>query len=179
MKESAERTEHLCPSAPATEGAILLGIVGPEGQVGYVQPLLRIDADFLVRAHARGAPEERFRFSSPCVEARCGYWTGSACGVIEQVLQRHDAGDLPATADLPHCMIRSACRWYAQAGREACGVCPYVVTRQSAGGDPQCTAEISASVVPTLTMSEATAVGSQSRRTAVLGRLDAHAPSFE
>lgn len=126
--------QHLCPSAPAAEGAILLGVVGPDGELGYVQPLIEIDAEFLDLARERGRPEERFRFSSPCVEAQCGYWTGSACGVIEQVLSARDEGHISPAEDLPHCMIRRSCRWYAQSGSEACLVCPFVVTKTGMHG---------------------------------------------
>jgi hypothetical protein len=28
---------------------------------------------------------------------------------------------------LPHCGIRSACRWFAQVGSRACSICPHVV----------------------------------------------------
>ncbi len=124
----------LCPSAPAAEGAILLGVVGPDGAIGYIQPALTVDTDFLQSA-ARGRPaEERFRFSSPCVEAKCGYWTGDACGVIEQVLGEQNKQHVPKAAALPHCSIRRACRWFAQAGPRACSACPYVITRQSPAG---------------------------------------------
>lgn len=129
-----ESDTKLCPSAPAAEGAILLGVVGPDGAVGYLQPSLTVDSDFLERA-ARGRPaEERFRFSSPCIEGRCGYWTGTSCGVIEQVLARQDAQELPVAAALPHCSIRRSCRWFAQSGPRACSACPYVITRQSPAG---------------------------------------------
>lgn len=164
MTGPAANDERLCPSAPAADGAILLGVVGADGQVGYVQPLLTIDADFLDRARSKGAPEERFRFASPCVESGCGYWTGSACGVIEQVLQRHAVGDLPAAEDLPHCMIRSACRWYAQAGRDACGVCPFVITKQGASGDTERMATVPPSMVSALTSSNRLRVGQPARR---------------
>lgn len=124
----------LCPSAPAAEGAILLGVVGPDGAVGYVQPPLTIDSDFLARAASGRPAEERFRFSAPCIEASCGYWTENSCGVIEQVLARQDALELPTAETLPHCSIRRSCRWFAQSGPRACSACPYVITRQSPAG---------------------------------------------
>lgn len=133
MREATK--EHLCPSAPAADGAFLLGVVGPTGQVAYVQPLVQVDAEFVERAAAQGPPEARFRFSGPCVEARCGYWTGSACGVIEQVLDARARGSIPEVDALPHCMIRPSCRWYAEAGSEACMVCPFVITKTSPSGD--------------------------------------------
>ncbi|MCQ8774313.1 hypothetical protein [Streptomyces telluris] len=35
----------------------------------------------------------------------------------------------------PRCGIRAACRWFAQDGPRACGVCPLVVYRPT-GGTP-------------------------------------------
>lgn len=148
---TADGDTKLCPSAPATEGAILLGVVGADGAIGYLQPPLTVDADFLERA-AHGRPaEERFRFSSPCVEASCGYWTGTSCGVIEQVLARQGAHELPQAAALPHCSIRRSCRWFAQSGPRACSACPYVVTRQSPAGAQVKLAAISAEARARLT----------------------------
>lgn len=77
----------LCPSVRCEEGAILLGIVGKDGVVGYVSPLITIDGDFVRQAHKGCAPERRFRFSQPCIESGCQQWTGSRCGVIDRALQ--------------------------------------------------------------------------------------------
>lgn len=134
--------QHLCPSAPASEGAILLGAVGPDGELGYLQPLIEVDADFLEVAHQRGRPEERFRFASPCLEGGCGYWTGSACGVLEQVLGARDKGHILPAEELPHCMIRRSCRWFAQSGMDACLVCPFVITKSGTGGEATRVAEV-------------------------------------
>ena len=60
------------------------------------------------------------------MEGRCAQWTGSRCGVIDTVLTTPDRPAVPER--LPHCGIRSTCRWYAQSGAEACAVCPLVIT---------------------------------------------------
>lgn len=122
--------ERLCPSARCEEGAILLGVVGPDGAVGYVTPELRIDRAFVERAHQGRAPEKRFRFSQPCVEAGCRYWTGSQCAVIQgmrQAAAEADPAEIPL-ASVPKCSIRPRCRWFAQEGAAACRVCSYVIT---------------------------------------------------
>jgi hypothetical protein len=119
--------ERLCPSARCEPGAILLGIVGADGVVGYVRPQIDVDEEFVATAHQGRSPEKRFRFASRCVEAKCMQWTGSRCGVIDKVLDRQERGELPA-AELPACTIRQECRWYAQSGSRACTVCPFVVT---------------------------------------------------
>jgi hypothetical protein len=119
----------LCPSARCTSGAILLGIVMPDGRVAFPQERLVIDETFVETAHQGRPPEQRFRFSSPCVESGCCQWTGSRCGIIDEVLEVHAPTHDKA---LPACSIRSTCRWFAQAGPAACRVCPDIVTDQRA-----------------------------------------------
>jgi hypothetical protein len=120
----------LCPSARCEEGAILLGIVGSTGSVGYIMPEIVVDAEFVGQAHRGRAPEKRFRFAQPCIEGRCLHWTGARCEVIDRALKvKNDA--LPSDEiekALPHCSIRIRCRWFAQEGPQACRVCPYVIT---------------------------------------------------
>ena len=118
----------LCPSARCAPGATLLGIVGPRGVVGYVRPAIEVDEAFVEIAEQGRTPEKRFRFASTCVEDGCVQWTGSRCGVIDEVLDLQEQGSLPAADELPACTIRRDCRWYAQSGRRACSVCPFVVT---------------------------------------------------
>jgi hypothetical protein len=128
---SAENTAHqtTCPSGRCLEGATLLGIVGVNGEVGYITPRIVVDATFVARAEQQRKPETRFRFAEPCVEHECVHWTGNRCGLIHQVL------DSPAAAlrimtqskALPDCVIRRSCRWFAQVGARACAICPQVV----------------------------------------------------
>lgn len=130
----------LCPSAPCQEGAILLGIVMPDGRVAYASNRPHVDADFVAAATGDGqrTPERRFRFSSPCMAGGCRQWTGQRCGVIDRVLEAAAAPEAPARIDvdardtaageLPACGIRDECRWFHQAGPEACAVCDLVIT---------------------------------------------------
>jgi hypothetical protein len=119
----------LCPSARCREGALLIGVQGEE-RLGFVTPPLPLDRDFIERATRDGRPEQRFRFAEPCLEKGCRQWTGSACGVIERI------GQAEAPAELPECGIRPRCRWFAQQGPRACGVCPYVLTDNRASLEP-------------------------------------------
>ncbi len=127
-----ERTAKACPSALCQENALLLGVVGPDGVLAYIQPPTRIGTEFVSRARELGHPERRFRFSDTCVEGACPQWTGSGCGVIDIAIG--PAPDKPETGDaaqpgksLPACVIRHSCRWYAQRGAAACRVCPAIV----------------------------------------------------
>jgi hypothetical protein len=114
-----------CPSAPCVEGALLLGVKTESGRLAYVQPPTRVDAEFVARAHTKGRPESRFRFSLPCIEAGCPQWSGSGCGLAD-ILVEEERG-APEPARLPACAIRSTCRWFAQHAADACAVCPLVV----------------------------------------------------
>ena len=108
---------------------MLLGIVGSNGIVGYVQPAVPVDREFVEEARRRGEPERRFRFAQPCLEGGCKQWTGSRCGVIDRVLDaKPGSDDVALTAGLPECSIRPNCRWFAQVGASACAVCPLVIT---------------------------------------------------
>lgn len=124
----AER--RLCPSARCEPGAILLGIVGADGLVGYITPQVTVDDHFVGEAHKGRVPEKRFRFSQPCATTACTNWTGTRCGVIDAVMDEVSERNLPKPDGrfLPKCSIRSRCRWFAQIGTEACSVCPMVIT---------------------------------------------------
>jgi hypothetical protein len=123
-----------CPSARCEPGSSLIAVLGPEGRLAHVTPELPVDEEFVARASRHGPPEARMRFTSPCVEARCVQWTGSGCGVIEDVI----AADLSTGEErrLPRCAIRATCRWYHQEGADACRVCPLILTDVSADGVP-------------------------------------------
>ncbi len=126
--DSAERRRKptLCPSSRCAEGAILLGVVGSDAQVQFLNQPVRIDAEFVDIAHQGRRPEKRFRFSSPCATNACRHWTGSRCGVIDEVFD-----SVPETHRIetrPRCAIREQCRWHRQEGDAACGACPLVIT---------------------------------------------------
>jgi hypothetical protein len=127
--DSLHQGERLCPSARCEEGAILLGIVGRNGQVGYVTPRITVDAEFVREARKGRAPEARFRFAQPCVEGRCAQWTSSRCGLIDKVIGSPEASRKNewSQESLPECVIRPSCRWFGQEGAKACAVCPLVV----------------------------------------------------
>lgn len=116
----------LCPSARCEPGAILLGLVLPDGRVAFAHDRIVVDAGF-VEAAAEGRPaEQRFRFAAPCARGACRQWTGTRCGVIDAVTDH--LGATEATGALPECAIRPQCRWYGQSGPAACGACPLITT---------------------------------------------------
>jgi hypothetical protein len=124
--DTMDSEQVLCPSSRCQDGAILLGIVLPNGQVALSSERLVIDEEFVRIAHEGRAPEKRFRFASPCVKAGCQQWSGERCGVIDSVME--SVGTQSDEMSLPDCSIRSACRWFRQSGGAACAVCPEVIT---------------------------------------------------
>lgn len=121
----------LCPSGRCRPGAVLLGIVGPDGTVGYLSERVTVDEAFVRRAGQGRAPEARFRFAEPCVTDRCANWREGAedtagCGVVEQVVHSPHARE-EGRQPLPKCSIRARCRWFAQRRARACATCPLVV----------------------------------------------------
>ena len=127
-RAAADDEPRTCPSGRCEEGAVLLGIVSPDGTVAYITPQVRLDKPFVDRAKQGRTPEARFRFAQPCIEHDCRNWVADGCDVIEQALQ---SSKLPRQAagnrSLPRCSIRPTCRWFGQRGAEACTVCPLVV----------------------------------------------------
>ena len=118
----------LCPSGRCKPGVVLLGIVGPDGKVGYLSERITVDEAFVQRASQGRAPEARFRFAEPCVAQRCGNWDAGAhrCGVVDEVVSSPHARP-PSEHPLPRCSIRAQCRWFAQSRARACASCPLVV----------------------------------------------------
>lgn len=124
--DEAGQEDLLCPSAACEPGALLLGVVGSGGRLGYLRPALEVDEAFVAKAgEGRRAPEKRFRFAQPCAASGCSFWSEGRCGVADAAAASdygEDEGSLPA------CAIRPRCRWYAQSGAAACRTCPTVVT---------------------------------------------------
>jgi hypothetical protein len=128
-----------CPSGRCREGSVLVGVVGPDGRLGYVSPALPIDAEFVEQAQSGRTPESRFRFGEPCAEGSCAQWAGDRCGLIDELAassRATAATSEPRSAPLPRCGIRPTCRWFRQRGPDACAICPLVVhtRREPAAG---------------------------------------------
>lgn len=116
----------LCPSARAEEGALLLGVVGPDQAVRMLADPEPLTPELTEAVAAVSEPEKQFRFANRCVKSGCNQWHDGRCGVIDLVMSFNQ--HLPQPAALPPCAIRSQCRWHKQAGAAACTVCPFIVT---------------------------------------------------
>ena len=116
----------LCPSSTAQEGALLLGVVGPDKSVRFLAEPEPMTAELTEAVAAVDAPEQHFRFANRCAKSGCGQWQGGRCGVIDLVMSFNQ--HLAEPIALPACAIRSQCRWHKQAGPTACTVCPFIVT---------------------------------------------------
>ncbi|SFN74756.1 hypothetical protein SAMN05216386_1694 [Nitrosospira briensis] len=125
------RKRILCPSASAEVKSVLLGVVQPNGSVGFIKDRIEVTREFLdIATRGGGLPETRFRFSSPCLGSACKQWANGGCSLPERLadlISRSDATDAP----LPECSIRDQCRWFDQRGSDACRICPKVITRDN------------------------------------------------
>jgi len=126
-----------CPSSGCRPGAVLLGIVMPDGRIAYAPDRIVVDEEFVAIAHEGRAPEQRFRFSAPCMSGACRQWDGSECGLVDRLMREYEAqlGAPRLTDPLPECSIRPECRWYLQRGGAACTVCSVLVTDMGRSDD--------------------------------------------
>jgi hypothetical protein len=116
-----------CPSSSCGPDAVLLGMVGSDGRVGYVTRPIFVSKVFIELVQKEEIPaERRFRFASTCVEAACAQWSDGGCSAIKSALADGRPGNAPT--DRPRCGIRVSCRWFAQEGVQACAACPEIVT---------------------------------------------------
>ncbi|WP_434743030.1 hypothetical protein [Micromonospora sp. SH-82] len=131
MTESVHRPvppERMCPSTPAANATVFLGMITPAGRVAYVTPQVPAEVALGTRTGEPGPVESRFRLAGPCVTSSCGFWTGVHCGLGERLADSYRETGGPADVDLPKCAIRRSCRWYAEQGAPACAACSHVVT---------------------------------------------------
>ncbi|MEU1089375.1 hypothetical protein ACFYPN_04440 [Streptomyces sp. NPDC005576] len=123
-------TERLwCPSGMAeAPEAVVLGVrSGPDGSVTYLAEPVPA-ADLLPLIPEGMKPTRVLRFASHC-ESACLHRSGNDCTLIEKVRILPEA---TGTA-VPRCHLRTSCKWWAQAGPDACRRCPAVST--AAGSD--------------------------------------------
>lgn len=130
VDDRAAHEHAACPSSACRPGAVLVGIVLPGGRVAYAADRIEVDDEFVRIAHEGRPPEQRFRFSTPCMGKGCAQWDGRECGLIDRLLVefKEQFGEPSACDPLPTCPIREECRWFRQRGGLACAVCNYVVT---------------------------------------------------
>ena len=117
----------LCPSAPPQAGALLLGRFTEEGSLAFAAKPLPVTASFLAAAEATGDIGKRFRFASRCTQSACSRWQNGKCSVGMAAARVAEQQKLEKPPDLPACVIRPQCRWFAQEGAAACRICPHVV----------------------------------------------------
>lgn len=122
-----ERNPAMCPSAMCEPENQLLGIVGRDGKVSFLEKPIRIDDSFVAIARRGRTPEKRFRFTTPCLNRECGQWKGGRCSVGDEAIRALGDGHF-GQSHPPDCGIRDSCRWHLQSGTTACSVCPEVIT---------------------------------------------------
>jgi hypothetical protein len=128
MKEDAlNNNKPLCPSAqPTLADSVVFGIVAGTVEKPQLTHLVKpqpVTDEILALAHPVH-PTEVFRFAAPCAKGDCLHFDGSQCRLASRIV----AG-LPITTEkLPHCSIRSNCRWWQQEGKAACMCCSQITT---------------------------------------------------
>lgn len=130
----ARRAGTLCPSTTCHDGAVVIGVLGEDGRLGYFRPSLPVDEQFVRASSAHGDPETRFRFADRCVQDSCEHWSGARCSLIGRLTRAARDTGLAQGEGLPRCAIRHDCRWFAQEGSQACATCPVVAYRPARNG---------------------------------------------
>lgn len=107
----------------------MLGLIMAPGRVAYLTPEMPSAVLLQMADKGDGPLEKRYRFAGPCVEAECGFWTGTQCGLGARLAESYSemTGD-NESVQLPRCAIRGRCRWYAEQSARACAACPLVIT---------------------------------------------------
>jgi hypothetical protein len=115
------------------EGATVFGVIGgsvEEPRVEYLKQSAVVDPSVLGKLGDL-QPTHVFRFSAKCEEYRCAHFNGQRCTLAQRIVEKLD----PVVDVLPPCLVRPTCRWFAEAGAEACRRCPQVVTLIPKGDD--------------------------------------------
>jgi hypothetical protein len=131
MAMPGSKAVKLCPSSRCEEGSTLIGIVNAQGRIDFMAEPIAIDSSFVAAAKEGRPPEQRFRFSSPCLKRGCEKWDGERCGVA-RILHQRGPELLPPddAARLPRCAIRPDCRWHGEYGDPICYTCSWVITER-------------------------------------------------
>ncbi len=101
--------------------------------VSFAREKIEIDGNFVEIAKRGRKPEARFRFAGPCHRQACLHWNENGCGVVTAVVDGVEKLGHVTPRTIPECSIRESCRWFDQAGFEACRGCSFVITED----DPQ------------------------------------------
>jgi hypothetical protein len=122
----------LCPSAqPQLHGSVIFGSVENKSSaqdVSFLRSSFPVsEGTMLALADGMLRANQMFRFAAPCEQAGCTNWSGAHCRVAERLIQILPVSSL----ELPACVIRPDCRWFAQEGSSACMRCSQVVTNSA------------------------------------------------
>ncbi|WP_158822080.1 hypothetical protein [Granulicella sp. S156] len=114
-----------CPSAqPSMLGAVIHGVVdAASGKIQHLSTPEPVTPELLAMT-APLLPTQVLRISAPCQGGACGHFNGTACTLVDRIVQIMPASD----SSLPYCAIRATCRWFSQRGKAACMRCDQIVT---------------------------------------------------
>lgn len=120
--------KYSCPSSACSENASVLGIVNEHGIVDILSKPVKVTEDFIEELDQNTEPEKQYRFSGKCVESGCNQWNKGKCGVIDKIYRMNEAVLKDFEEPFINCYLIHDCRWHHQIGKDACKVCPYIVT---------------------------------------------------
>jgi hypothetical protein len=115
-----------CPCArPDMTDARPFGLVSGAAREARIAFFKKTTVDgFAWRGHFSNVEASRhLRFGARCEEHDCAHFDGRQCALGDHV-HRHMA---PVVDQLPPCLIRGSCRWFAERGAGICLRCPQVV----------------------------------------------------
>lgn len=122
-----------CPSGtPDAPESVVLGVhAGPTEDLGYLDsPVPAKDVTGLFPPDID--PARVLRFASHCRDS-CAHRRGTECSLISRITALGDTSD---DHTVPQCHLRPRCKWWDQAGLQACRRCPFV-TRAARADDPR------------------------------------------
>jgi hypothetical protein len=112
-----------CPSTDITESTHVLGVVGRDGKVKFLEkllPLPRVARDEITMNDLR----DQVRLTGLCIQKDCAHWKG-ICGVGKALT------DLKTSSGGSYCDLKLRCRWLLENGPEICSVCQFVTRGQT------------------------------------------------
>jgi hypothetical protein len=93
----------LCPSARGKPGAMIVGLLGSDRRIAFINPPLRVDPAFLNKAGPN--PERRFRFADNCVETSCLFWSNNKCSVASYFSRATEGGPVSTPPGLLNTLL--------------------------------------------------------------------------
>ena len=124
-----DENDYLCPCAALTPESFLLGTLNKNGEADFIGSLVPVAGALWRTLQDIPNPEQHFRFTTRCCRTGCGQWAGGRCSLASSLVDSDPEIRSTRSCD---CGIKPACRWLAQEGEAACGICRHIVPAEPA-----------------------------------------------